>query len=157
MNVYERLLQDAQNIIVDDSAVLPKETEGFYVEVAAEKLILINKNVKCIRKKRCILAEEMGHYHTTSGIITDQSKMSNRKQELKSRRWGIKRLIQIEDLIESFDVGVRNKHELAEHLEVTEEFLDMTLDHFGKVYGYMHTIEKYTILFNPLCIYKNLE
>ena len=36
-------------------------------------------------EKKCVMAEELGHYYTGSGNILDQSSISNRKQELQGR------------------------------------------------------------------------
>ena len=35
--------------------------------------------------KTCTLAEELGHYYTTTGDIIDQEDTSNRKQEYRAR------------------------------------------------------------------------
>ena len=35
--------------------------------------------------KTCTLAEELGHYYTTTGAIIDQEDTSNRKQEYRAR------------------------------------------------------------------------
>ena len=37
-------------------------------------------------EKTCILAEELGHYYTSSGNILDQSNINNRKQEKVARK-----------------------------------------------------------------------
>lgn len=156
MNRYEELLQ-GETILVDDNAELPKGTKGLYVETSLAKVIIINKKVRSNKEKTCILAEELGHYHTSTGNILDQSKIENRKQELKARRWAVKRLIRVEQFIDAFNAGVRTRHELAEFLDVTEEFIETALDHFKGIYGYSHTIGEYTIIFNPLIVLKNLE
>ena len=130
-----------------------KNIKGLYID----NIIAINKSVKTIAEKNCILAEELGHYHTTVGDILDQSKIENRKQEYKARRWAIKRLIRVEQFIDAFNAGVRNRVELADFLDVTEEFVDMALEHFKAIYGTTYTINEYTICFSPLMVYKSFE
>ena len=44
--------------------------------------IALSRNIKTESEKKCILAEEIGHFETSCGDITDQNNISNRKQEL---------------------------------------------------------------------------
>ncbi|AOY76658.1 ImmA/IrrE family metallo-endopeptidase [Clostridium formicaceticum] len=157
MNSYEKLLIEEPEIIIYDQADLEDDSKGFYVETTVAKVILISKKVKITKEKRCVLAEEFGHHYTTVGDITDQTKVENRKQELKARRWAVKRLIRVEQFIDAFKAGVRNRHELAEFLDVTEDFIETALDHFKGIYGHSYTIGEYTIFFSPLYVYKSFE
>ena len=50
-------------------------------------------------EKKCTLAEELGHYHTTVGDIIDQSSAANRKQELRARLWSYNKLIGLHGII----------------------------------------------------------
>ncbi|SHI63216.1 ImmA/IrrE family metallo-endopeptidase [Lutispora thermophila] len=153
MSAYEKLLEEfSQYIIIDDAANLPFKVKDFYTNEHKSNIILLNKNLKTTAERTCILAEEIGHYCTTAGDILDQSKIQNRKQEYKARRWAVKKLIRVEQFIDAFNAGVTNKAELAEFLEVTEDFIDTTLDHFKAIYGISHSIGEYIIFF----IYKHL-
>ena len=135
---YKKLLDEAEKeeIEIVEMNFLSKKTKGFY----QDNIIALSRSLETIAEKTCILAEELGHYHTT--------------QELKARRWAVNRLIRVEDFIDAFNEGVKNRAELAEFLDVTEEFIDISLEHFQRIYGYSHTIGCYTICFSPLCVYK---
>lgn len=157
MDKFEKIVQEVPaDIIVDDQANLKPTIKGFYTNESGIDLILINKGASPT-EKLCILAEELGHYYTTSGDITDQADVKNRKQEKKARRWAVERLICLDDLIDGFEKGVGNKHELAEHLGVTEEFLHTALAHFKSIYGYSYRQGEYSIVFDPLWISKRIE
>lgn len=157
MNTYEKMLVElSEELIIDDSARLPNDLKGYYCNEYGEKVILLDKYIETIAEKRCMLAEELGHHYTTVGDILDQSKIENRKQENKARRMAVKKLIRVEQLIEAFNAGVKNRFELAEFLDITEEFLNMALEHFKGIYGLSHTIGDYIIYFEPLYIYKQL-
>ncbi|WP_242649559.1 hypothetical protein [Alkaliphilus oremlandii] len=41
----------------------------------------------------------------------------------------------MEQFIDAYKVGVSNRHESAEFLDVTEEFVDMAIEHFKGIYG----------------------
>ncbi|MDO5575192.1 MAG: ImmA/IrrE family metallo-endopeptidase [bacterium] len=79
-----------------------------------------------------ILAEELGHYHTTSGDILNQSDVMNRKQEHRARAWAYQRLLPFYKLLEAHVRGCRNRFEMAEYLEVSEEFLQDAVDYYSR-------------------------
>ncbi|MGL4573141.1 MAG: ImmA/IrrE family metallo-endopeptidase [Clostridium sp.] len=111
-------------------------------------LLIINKNMS-LNDKFCILSEELGHYKTTVGDITDQSILNNRKQELKARAWGYNNSIGLVGLINSFKHGCRSNNEVADYLGVTEEYLNDAINYYSSKYGIMYKIDNYTILFSP--------
>src|SRR5699024_481472 len=117
-------------------------------------VIWLNKHLPTTNDKVCVLAEELGHYHTTTGDILDQSDISNRKQEKQARNWAYKRLVPLHKIIKAFDAGVQNRHELAEYLNVTEAFLLDALKRYKEEYGVSKTIDDYTIYFEPLAVIK---
>lgn len=149
MNKYESLeakaCKDGIDIIVYDFH--SKRIKGLYFN----NIIGINKHIKTMTEKACVLAEELGHFETSVGNILDQSSTNNRKQEHKARAWAYKEMIAPSDLLSAFRSGCRNKYEIAEHVGVTEEFLEEALSYFATQYpyGYKNKIEHYMIQFIP--------
>ena len=154
MNLYEEMLAElSEDLIIDDKAILPETMKGFYTHTTNnEKVILLRKDLNTSAEFACTLVEEVAHHYITAGDITDQSKIENRKQEYKARRWAVKKLIRIEDLVEAHKTGITSRFELADYLNVTEEFLDMALDHFKSIYGQAHAMGEYIVYFEPLGI-----
>ena len=113
------------------------------------KKIAIRQNIPTLREKTCVLAEELGHYHTTVGNILDQTSTGNRKQERAGRLWAYDHLIGLSGIIQGFHARCQNRHELAECLGVTEEFLQDALDYYKEKYGIMAEIDGYTVMFEP--------
>ena len=70
------------NLIVKE-----KDIPGYGGRICNNR-IAIHKGLSSQSEKACVLAEELGHYHTTYGNILDESDISNRKQELQARAWG---------------------------------------------------------------------
>lgn len=105
-------------------------------------------------EKSCILAEELGHHYTTVGNILDQSSVSNRKQELRARMWAYNKLIGLIGIIKSYEHGCQSYHEMAEYLDVTEEFLRDALKRYHQKYGVCTTVDNYIIYFEPLGVVK---
>lgn len=111
--------------------------------------VAINKNIDTTSEKSCILAEELGHYHTTYGNIVSQSSVSDRKQELRARAWAYNKLIGITGIVEAYKRGCRSLYETADFLGVTELFLSEALLYYQNKYGTFTTLDNYIIYFEP--------
>lgn len=112
------------------------------------KSIYLRKGMSASEKK-CVLAEELGHHHTTVGNILDMTDISNRKQERQARMWGYDKLIGLRRLIEAYEHGCRNRYELAEYMEVTDEYLQECIECYREKYGICATVDDYCIMFIP--------
>ena len=85
--------------------------------------IAIRKNLTTQTEKSCVLAEELGHYFTSHGNILDMDEVKNRKQELRARLYGYDMQIGLLGIIECYKHHCRSLYEMAEYLQVTEEYL----------------------------------
>lgn len=144
---YEKLLKEAQHHGVDiyEKPMQPRN-KGLY----SDNVIWINKHIETSIEKACVLAEELGHYHTSAGDIIDQSDLSNRKQEKRARSWAYERLVPLGKIVQAHKNHIRNRYELAEFLGVTESFLEEALDRYKEKYGLSTKFESYVICFEPL-------
>jgi len=152
--LYDKLLKEAemQSIEVTEKPLQPT-IKGLY----ADNTIWINKNLPTSIEKSCILAEELGHYHTTSGDILDQSSLQNRKQEQTARIWAYRRLVPLRAFLQAHKQAIRNTHELAEFLNVTEDFLTEAIHYYIKKYGIYVKVKDYHICFEPLGVIEMFE
>lgn len=114
-------------------------------------LIIINKRVsEC--ERFCVLAEELGHFNLTIGDITNQNIINNRKQESIARRWSYEKIISPEDIIDAILSGIDNIYDLAENLNVTEDFLIESIKYFKTKYGIYYVGKTCLLTFEPLNI-----
>lgn len=107
------------------------------------------KNGMGINKTTDILAEELGHHYTTVGNILNQTDESNRKQELKARLWAYNKRVGLNGIIRAYQHRCFDRHEFAEFLEVTEEFLQDAIDCYHQKYGLTAEVDNYIIVFEP--------
>ena len=98
---------------------LPERIKGLYYDNS----IVINKSIETYKERKCILAEELGHYFTSVGDILNLKIESNRKQETRARNWAIKKLIPFEELVYAHQQGYTSIYELAEYFDVIEDFM----------------------------------
>lgn len=156
MNNLEKLedLADQEGVEVIPYSFDSSNIKGLYCDNA----IALSTSIETSTEKACVLAEELGHHETTSGDIIDQSNSANRKQEARARFWAYTRLISLLDIVKTYKSGCHTLYDMAEHLDVTEEFLWDALQRYRSKYGTHTTIDNYTIYFEPsLCVYDNLS
>ncbi len=140
---YEKLLHDASMIGLEVKEI---QFESDAKGLCKGQKIGIRKDLSDT-EKACVLAEEIGHYYTTVGNILNQKNTENRKQEIKARKWAVDKMLTIEDVFEATEHPCSNLFEIAEYLEVTEEFLLEALEIFKKRYGHSYTYKGKTIIF----------
>lgn len=101
-------------------------------------------------EKTCVLAEELGHYHTSVGNILDVSNINNQKQEKIARKWAVNELVSVRDLIEAVKSGCEYISDVADYLGITDEFLLEAIETFKAKYGLTYNYESYIIHFNDV-------
>ena len=145
---YENLLQEAanDNVYVIESAPFRSQAEG----LINNDVIGINRTVRDSSRKACVLAEELGHYHTTVGDILDQSSVSNRKQEYRARLWSYNKMIGLRGIIDCHNAECHTAYDMADHLGVTEEFLQEAIQCYRNKYGIYTIFDNYVIYFEPV-------
>ncbi|MFR3729128.1 ImmA/IrrE family metallo-endopeptidase [Lacrimispora sp.] len=152
---YEELLTEADlnGIYVIEDLEFESQASG----LINGDVIGLNKRLSTYSEKTCVLSEELGHYHTSVGNILDQTSEGNRKQEYKARLWAYNKMITIEKLISAKEAGCRNRYEIAEHLNVTEPFLQDAIDCYRSKYGLGFQKGEYIIFFEPFNICRMAE
>ena len=147
MTELEQLENEAyrNNVDVIRYPFRSKKIKGLY----CNGTVALNNTLDTDTEKKCILAEELGHYHTTVGNVLDQTSLDNRKQERTARIWAYDKLIGVTGLITAYKAGCKSLYEIAEHLSVSEPFLLEAIDIYKQKYGMYTTIDNYIIYFEP--------
>ena len=147
---YEQLLTaaDQEGLLVKEQPLT--EHDG----LIRGRRVAIRQKIATQKEKSCVLAEELGHYYTSSGDILDQSKVENRKQEYRARHYGYNLKIGLTGLIRAYEAGCRNLYEMAEYLDATEEYLTEAIDCYKSKYGLYASIDNYLIYFQPFAVIK---
>lgn len=142
---YDELVKSEINKGIDIiEASFKGHAKGYY----CDSFIVINNKIETDAEKKCVLAEELGHYYTTSGNILDKS-ITSIKQEHIARRWASEKLIDMISFIDAFELGISGRQELAEFLDVTEEFLEESIMYYKQKYGTHLEVNNYIIYFEP--------
>ena len=144
MNYEELLIEaDSNNLITKEKPLLANAGR------IKGNRIAIKKDLPTQTEKACVLAEELGHFYTSTGNILDMSNTSNRKQELRARLWAYNKQIGLRGLIDCYKANCKSIHEMAEYLDVTEEFLLEAIECYRSKYGVYAKLDNYLIGFIP--------
>lgn len=146
MNKFEKLEDVAYQ---DDVDVLNYRFESNNIKgLYCDGVIAIREDMT-IPEKTCALAEELGHHETSVGNIIDMASAANRKQERQARLWAYNKQIGLIGLVRAFEHGCQNRFEIAEYLEVTEEFLEECIECYRNKYGICKRVDNYVVYFIP--------
>ena len=146
MNPYEKLQDKAceDGVDVIDYPFESNNIKGLY----CDGVVALRQDMT-IPEKTCALAEELGHHETSVGNILDMTSAANRKQERQARLWAYNKQIGLIGLVRAFEHGCQNRFEIAEYLEVTEEFLEECIECYRSKYGICKRVDNYVVYFIP--------
>ena len=147
---YEQLLTAADQ----DGLLVKEQPLTGHDGLIRGSRIAIRKDIETQAEKSCVLAEEIGHYRTSSGNILDQSRVESRKQEYRARLYGYNLKIGLAGLISAYEARCRDRYEMAEYLDVTEEYLEEAIDCYKAKYGLYTSVDNYIIYFEPFVVIK---
>lgn len=123
MTKHEQLMAEYDNLFIEERHMV---NDGLY----SDGCVWINKDIPA-SKKLAVLAEEIGHYETTVGDILDLSNTSNRKQELAARKWAYEKVLPLSAIETAVESGCRELWEIAEYLDIDEDFVREALKYYG--------------------------
>lgn len=146
MNAFERLLE---NTDIEHIHVSEKQFKSNAKGLMKGNRIAIRQDIPTV-EKASVLAEELGHYYTTVGNILDQRDTDSRKQERRARIWAYNRMIGLDGLVRVYHKGCRTFYEMAEELEVSEDFFKAALEYYHEKYGCCTDYGGCRIFFEPL-------
>ena len=146
MTRYESLIVYAQKIGADIKEIDFCTNKKYGKNI--DNIIYINSRMT-EKEKYEILSEEIGHYKTTFGNITNQNKTENIKLELIARRYGYKFILEPLDIVYAIKCGCKDEYDLAEFYELNINQIIDIMNDFKRQYGLGKRFGKYFIAFEP--------
>lgn len=140
---YEELLSEYAN---EDLIIKEKPLQSSNGRIYNNR-IAIRHDLDTVNKA-CTLAEELGHYYTSTGDIIEQENTGNRKQEHRARILAYEKLLPLQLFILAFKHGCHGIHETAEFLEVSEEFLTECVKAYYNKYRAFLEFNDYLFMFS---------
>ena len=116
-----------------------------------DKNIVIDSDSSLNRKNR-IIRHELEHFYTCPYNLLKSPKPLQDKMEHIAHRRTIAKLVPLNALICAYRDGLNTSWEIADSLEVDEEFFLYALDVYHSIYGCNYKYRGYLINFKPLNI-----
>lgn len=148
MNKYENLINELYpEIIVLEPQNLYQNTDWWGTfKIKDNQAYIFIEPQQSETDKYQILKEEFYHVLTAVNILLERPNMnyyerlSIRKQELIARHLAYKDIVTIDDLFNCWKNDLNTEWEIAEHLDITPEFLHNAVKHLKSVYPTRFTI-----------------
>ena len=145
--MYEALLEEARQkglTVIEKYPFCSPRIRGLF----CDDTIALNAEIDSQAERTQILCEELAHADRTVGTI-----LQDPQQERRAREQSFDRLISPEGLIDAFLGGCRESWEFAEHLGVTESFLQSAMASYRARFGVLKKVHfngtDYAIGFEP--------
>ena len=142
LNISERLMAEYDELTYKFEKGMPDHQDGLIIG----KTIYLRPGQSAIELAATI-SEEIAHYLTSVGNITDLDNPTNQKQEKKARDIGAVMLVSPYDIIDCFEAGCVSIWECAEHLQVSEVTFKDAVKWYARKWNGIKTENNYTLLF----------
>lgn len=150
MQQLEKLRSLIPEVDISYDHLMPKGLSGLYYD----KNIKLNATNDYYTNVS-VLAEEIGHYFTSYGDITDYKHVDNMRQELRARREAIKLILPLESIIECYESGYWGDiYAMCLHLEIDRSYFYEAIKDYKMKFGSYIMYDGYLIEFEPLKIEK---
>lgn len=111
-------------------------TPAVSMEVGGRYAIFMDfANIPTAAQEQVILAHEAGHVRTGSTHAAYSPYDLVQRHEQQADRWAYKRLLPYESLRQAIHSGIRDPWELADHFDVTQDFLQDALTYYHDTQG----------------------
>ena len=143
MNAAEQLMSSYDYLTYKYEPLMPEHQAGLIIG----KTVYLRPGQSSELLAQTV-SEEIGHYLTSVGDISDTDSPEHRKQEEKARDVGATLVVTPEHLLECFEAGLATCWECAEYLEVPLETLQRAVSVYAKSNNGKLKYNHYTFYFN---------
>lgn len=131
LNIKEQLEQVAYNELIDIDNYEISFTKSFIVERPSGYYIAIDRNqIESDAEEAGLLAHELGHYFTGYLYNRNTPLQTKERCEYRANAWAIKVLCPLDKLKKALSGCSGTTWELADALNLSEEFLQSSIDYY---------------------------
>lgn len=130
---------------------LPRGLKGIYTNDKTRGFIVLSNDLTG-PERLSVLAEEAGHYYTSSGNILYLDEVLCRRLERRARGWAYEQLVPPQKLIKAWQSCDRTSWEMAEYCDVPEDFFLAAIEYYRQKHWPVWRTEGYEITFEPFNI-----
>lgn len=153
--MYEALLEEATQkglTVIENYPFCSNRIRG----LCCDDTIALNAQIDTVAERTVVLCEELIHAEQSVGDILCDPRM-----EQRARAQSFDRLISPEGLVHAYLSGCREAWEFAEHLGITESFLQEAMAYYRARYGLFKKVsfegQDYAITFEPTLLIRKFR
>lgn len=95
-------------------------------------ILLNNKKIKSETERKCLLAEELGHYYYDAYYTLNSNQTFIDKQEYRAKKWKCLTCISKKSLLDCFSRGITNIYDIATELQVEPNMVQFAYDYYER-------------------------
>lgn len=117
-------LAEKQNYDIIDCDLTTINQKGMVFKIKDKTSILIDYDkINTVAEEKVIAAHEIAHAETNTFYNFNSTDRYINKCEYQATKWAVKNLIPFSEYLEALKNGIVEKWQLAEHFNVTEDFI----------------------------------
>lgn len=138
VNNFEKLAASRPNLLIQQRKDMPKDLGGYVYnnEIGIDS----NRN---LQEQYEILQEEIAHYDTSVGDITDYDDHQSMKQEKLARSVAMERTVNLDGLIHCFYAGLWSLVDVADYFGVTTKYVLAAINNYRVKRGLVFRYKNY--------------
>ena len=95
-------------------------------------ILLNNKKIHSETERKCLLAEELGHYYYDAYYTLNSDQTFIDKQEYRAKKWKCLACISRQSILDCFKRGITNLYDIAIELQVEPNMVEFAYDYYKR-------------------------
>lgn len=126
---FEKLAEREKVDIFHDNLMKEKAK---IIKYDGTSILLNNKKIHSETEKKCLLAEELGHYYYDAYYTLNSDKAFIDKQEYRAKKWKCLACVSRQSLLDCFKRGITNLYDIATELQVEPNMVQFAYDYYKR-------------------------
>lgn len=102
------------------------------IKYKGTSILLNNKRIHSESERKCLLAEELGHYYYDAYYTLNSDQTFVDKQEYRAKKWKCLACVPRQSLIDCFKRGITNLYDIATELQVEPDMIQFAYDYYKR-------------------------
>ncbi len=108
------------------------KTKAKIIKYEGTSILLNNKQIHSESERKCLLAEELGHYYYDAYYTLNSDQTFIDKQEYKAKKWKCLACISRQSILDCFKRGITNLYDIATELQVEPNMVQFAYDYYKR-------------------------
>ncbi len=126
---FEELAEREKIDIFHDSIMKEKAK---IIKYDGTSILLNNKQIHSESERKCLLAEELGHYYYDAYYTLNSDQTFIDKQEYRAKKWKCLACISRQSILDCFKRGITNLYDIATELQVEPNMIQFAYDYYKR-------------------------